>query len=79
MDGTYLKFEYFFFFLRKKKKKKNLKISYFLFLRAYPRLKDAIIHSDKYPELYYQLIKNMRIMYYKYRLVHTDLSEYNLL
>ncbi|GET54542.1 serine/threonine-protein kinase RIO1 [Rhizophagus irregularis DAOM 181602=DAOM 197198] len=46
---------------------------------AYPRLKDAIIHSDKYPELYYQLIKNMRIMYYKYRLVHTDLSEYNLL
>ncbi|PKK65941.1 Serine/threonine-protein kinase Rio1 [Rhizophagus irregularis] len=46
---------------------------------AYPRLKDAVINSDKYPELYYQLIKNMRTMYHKCRLVHADLSEYNLL
>ncbi|RIA92901.1 RIO1 family-domain-containing protein [Glomus cerebriforme] len=46
---------------------------------AYPRLKDAVINVDKYPELYYQLIKNMRTMYHKCRLVHADLSEYNLL
>ncbi|CAG8586421.1 11197_t:CDS:10 [Funneliformis caledonium] len=46
---------------------------------AYPRLKDAVIHSDKYPELYYQLVKNMRTMYHKCRLVHADLSEYNIL
>ncbi|PKY44960.1 hypothetical protein RhiirA4_515303 [Rhizophagus irregularis] len=46
---------------------------------AYPRLKDAVIHSDKYPELYYQLIKNMIIMYHKCRLIHADLNEYNLL
>ncbi|CAG8524879.1 1921_t:CDS:2 [Scutellospora calospora] len=35
---------------------------------AYPRLKDAIISSYKYPELYYQLVKNMRTMYHKCRL-----------
>ncbi|KAF0526046.1 RIO1-domain-containing protein [Gigaspora margarita] len=46
---------------------------------AYPKLKDAVINSDKYPELYYQLVKNMRTMYHTCRLVHADLSEYNLL
>ncbi|CAG8582934.1 3836_t:CDS:10 [Acaulospora morrowiae] len=46
---------------------------------AYPRLKDAIIGSEKYPELYYHLVKNMRTMYHTCRLVHADLSEYNLL
>ncbi|CAG8438453.1 1593_t:CDS:2 [Diversispora eburnea] len=46
---------------------------------AFPRLKDAVINSDKYPELYYQIIKNMRTMYHTCRLVHADLSEYNLL
>ncbi|CAG8485520.1 8143_t:CDS:2 [Paraglomus occultum] len=46
---------------------------------AYPRLKDANIGAAKYPELYYQLIKYMRIMFHKCRLVHADLSEYNLL
>ncbi|CAB4399086.1 unnamed protein product [Rhizophagus irregularis] len=40
---------------------------------AYPILKDAVINSDKYPELYYQLIKNMGTMYHKCRLVHADL------
>ncbi|RGB38141.1 hypothetical protein C1646_756078 [Rhizophagus diaphanus] len=43
------------------------------------KIKDAVIHPDKYPELYYQLIMNMIIMYHKCRLVHADLSEYNLL
>ncbi|CAI2181788.1 15395_t:CDS:10 [Funneliformis geosporum] len=46
---------------------------------AYPKLKDAVINADKYPELYYQLVKVMRIMYHKCRLVHADLSEYNIL
>ncbi|RHZ86969.1 hypothetical protein Glove_41g103 [Diversispora epigaea] len=46
---------------------------------AFPRLKDAVINSDKYPELYHQIIKNMRTMYHTCRLVHADLSEYNLL
>ncbi|CAO3622455.1 unnamed protein product [Cunninghamella blakesleeana] len=46
---------------------------------AYPRLKDAQIESSKYPNLYYQLIKNVRKMYQVCKLVHADLSEYNLL
>ncbi|RUO96953.1 RIO1 family-domain-containing protein [Jimgerdemannia flammicorona] len=46
---------------------------------AYPRLKDAQIDDDKYPDLYYQLVKNMRTMYHECRLVHADLSEYNIL
>ncbi|RUS21724.1 hypothetical protein BC937DRAFT_91695 [Endogone sp. FLAS-F59071] len=51
----------------------------FICSRAYPRLKDAQIDDDKYPDLYYQLIKNMRTMYHECRLVHADLSEYNIL
>ncbi|CAO3674834.1 unnamed protein product [Umbelopsis vinacea] len=46
---------------------------------AYPRLKDAQIESSRYPGLYDQLIKNVRIMYQVCRLVHADLSEYNIL
>ncbi|ORY93650.1 RIO1 family-domain-containing protein [Lobosporangium transversale] len=46
---------------------------------AYPRLKDAQIDVDRYPALYFQLIKYMRIMYQTCRLVHADLSEYNIL
>ncbi|KAI9015721.1 RIO1 family-domain-containing protein [Phycomyces nitens] len=46
---------------------------------AYPRLKDAQIEQSKYASLYYQLIKNVRTMYQVCRLVHADLSEYNLL
>src|SRR6202000_753657 len=30
---------------------------------AYPRLKDAQIDADRYPSLYFQLVKYMRIMY----------------
>ncbi|KAG2209004.1 hypothetical protein INT45_004659 [Circinella minor] len=46
---------------------------------AYPRLKDAQIDSSRYPALYYQLIKNVRTMYQVCKLVHADLSEYNIL
>ncbi|KAF9905035.1 Serine/threonine-protein kinase RIO1 [Linnemannia zychae] len=46
---------------------------------AYPRLKDAQIDTDRYPSLYFQLVKYMRIMYQTCHLVHADLSEYNIL
>ncbi|KAI7860464.1 RIO1 family-domain-containing protein [Circinella umbellata] len=46
---------------------------------AYPRLKDAQIDNSRYPALYYQLIKNVRTMYQVCKLVHADLSEYNIL
>ncbi|RKP06350.1 RIO1 family-domain-containing protein, partial [Thamnocephalis sphaerospora] len=46
---------------------------------AYPRLKDASIPASRYPELYRQLVKNMRTLYQVCRLVHADLSEYNIL
>ncbi|ORZ09294.1 RIO1 family-domain-containing protein [Absidia repens] len=46
---------------------------------AYPRLKDAQIEASRYPKLYYQLIKNVRTMYQVCKLVHADLSEYNIL
>lgn len=44
-----------------------------------PRLKDADIDPDEYPHLYRQLLAYMRILYQKCRLVHADLSEYNIL
>ncbi|KAJ2788352.1 Serine/threonine-protein kinase rio1, partial [Coemansia helicoidea] len=46
---------------------------------AYPRLKDAVIPQSRYPQLYYQLVRDMRILYTVCRLVHADLSEYNIL
>ncbi|CAO3653406.1 unnamed protein product [Mucor hiemalis] len=46
---------------------------------AYPRLKDAQIETSRYPSLYYQLVKNVRTMYQVCKLVHADLSEYNIL
>ncbi|KAJ2743938.1 Serine/threonine-protein kinase rio1 [Coemansia sp. BCRC 34301] len=46
---------------------------------AYPRLKDAIVPPNRFPELYYQLVRDMRVMYAVCKLVHADLSEYNIL
>ncbi|KAJ1551324.1 Serine/threonine-protein kinase RIO1 [Nowakowskiella sp. JEL0078] len=47
---------------------------------AAPRLKDAVIDdAEDYRDLYFQLIKIMWIMYRRCRLVHADLSEYNIL
>lgn len=48
-----------------------------------PRLKDVKLEGDdaeeRWKSLYTQLIGYMRILYQKCRLVHADLSEYNLL
>ncbi|ORX69233.1 RIO1-domain-containing protein, partial [Linderina pennispora] len=46
---------------------------------AYPRLKDAKIPQSRFPMLYLQLVRDMRIMYHVCKLVHADLSEYNIL
>ncbi|PKI84419.1 non-specific serine/threonine protein kinase [Malassezia vespertilionis] len=48
---------------------------------ASPRLKDAEPHipADAWPRLYCQLMASVRRMYHQCRLVHADLSEYNIL
>jgi RIO kinase 1 len=47
--------------------------------RASKRLKDADIDTDELRELYAELLVAMRWMFRRCRLVHTDLSEYNIL
>eukprot|EP01012_Entosiphon_sulcatum_P062201 TRINITY_DN883_c0_g1_i2.p1 TRINITY_DN883_c0_g1~~TRINITY_DN883_c0_g1_i2.p1 ORF type:complete len:517 (-),score=77.12 TRINITY_DN883_c0_g1_i2:32-1582(-) len=44
-----------------------------------PRLKDAPLDDDKWGRCYLQIIHLMREMYHKCKLVHADLSEYNIL
>lgn len=44
-----------------------------------PRLKDTQLSTERHAALYAQLIGFMRTMYHQCRLVHADLSEYNLL
>ena len=46
---------------------------------AAPRLKDANLSKSKCREVYRELVIHMRTMYQKCKLVHGDLSEYNLL
>ena len=46
---------------------------------AAPRLKDARLNADQYGECYYELVKMMRKLWQECKLVHGDLSEYNLL
>lgn len=47
---------------------------------AYPRLRDAQVSGDdEWRDLYIQLLGLMRRMYQVCRLVHADLSEYNIL
>ncbi|KAK2978797.1 hypothetical protein RJ640_014084 [Escallonia rubra] len=46
---------------------------------AAPRLKDAALSLDKLRECYMELIMEMRTLYQKCKLVHGDLSEYNIL
>lgn len=47
--------------------------------RASPRLKDAQIEASEYPVLYQELMLNIRRMFHQCKLVHADLSEYNIL
>ena len=47
--------------------------------RASPRLKDADIDKSVYPSLYEELILNVRKLFHQCKLVHADLSEYNIL
>lgn len=52
----------------------------FTYFRAAPRLKDAEIHSqEEYRSLYKQLLIQIWKLYHLCRLIHADLSEYNLL
>ncbi|KAL2097395.1 hypothetical protein ACEWY4_006602 [Coilia grayii] len=44
-----------------------------------PLLKNAVLSESKARELYLQVIQNMRKMYQEARLVHADLSEFNML
>eukprot|EP00300_Choanocystis_sp_HF-7_P034595 c47451_g1_i1.p1 GENE.c47451_g1_i1~~c47451_g1_i1.p1 ORF type:complete len:282 (-),score=62.58 c47451_g1_i1:427-1176(-) len=44
-----------------------------------PRLRDAKLNAEKHQQCYIEVIKTMRIMFHKCRLVHADLSEYNIL
>ena len=44
-----------------------------------PKLKDTHLSEGKARELYYDCIIHVRNMYHKCRLVHADLSEYNIL
>ncbi|KAG8389778.1 hypothetical protein BUALT_Bualt01G0013900 [Buddleja alternifolia] len=46
---------------------------------AAPRLKDADLSLDKLRESYVEMIMAMRTLYQKCKLVHGDLSEYNIL
>ncbi|XP_042942383.1 serine/threonine-protein kinase rio1-like isoform X2 [Carya illinoinensis] len=45
---------------------------------AAPRLKDAVLSHDRLRE-YVEMIIVMRTLYQKYKLVHVDLREYNIL
>ena len=45
----------------------------------YPKLKDAQLNETKWRELYMDCILSVRTMYAKSKLVHADLSEYNML
>ncbi|KAH9329491.1 hypothetical protein KI387_001599 [Taxus chinensis] len=46
---------------------------------AAPRLKDAALSEEKLRESYVEVIMMMRTLYQKCKLVHGDLSEYNIL
>ncbi|KAK1294542.1 hypothetical protein QJS10_CPA16g00969 [Acorus calamus] len=46
---------------------------------AAPRLKDAALSEEKLRECYMEIITMMRTFYQKCKLVHGDLSEYNIL
>ncbi|XP_018329043.1 serine/threonine-protein kinase RIO3 [Agrilus planipennis] len=44
-----------------------------------PKLKNATLDECEYEDAYHQVIENMKILYQKAKLIHADLSEYNIL
>ncbi|KAK3129643.1 hypothetical protein QOZ80_6BG0482740 [Eleusine coracana subsp. coracana] len=46
---------------------------------AAPRFKDVALSDDKLRESYFEIVTTMRKLYQKCKLVHGDLSEYNIL
>ena len=54
-------------------------LSLILFFRAAPRLKDAELLESQIQLLYIEMLSMMRTIFKKCRLVHADLSEYNIL
>lgn len=48
-------------------------------IRPAPLLKNAVLSESKARELYLQVVQNMRRMFQDARLVHADLSEFNML
>ena len=61
--------------------KRNVLVMKFLGAEGWPapRLKDAGLSSRRLQQCYWQVVRNMRVMFHKCRLVHGDLSEYNML
>ncbi|CAH1398002.1 unnamed protein product [Nezara viridula] len=61
--------------------KSNVLVMSFLGTNGWPspKLKDAVLNSSKACRLYRDCIRMMWVMYNKCKLVHADLSEYNLL
>ena len=51
----------------------------FYTFRAAPKLKDVELSESRARELYLQVIHMMRAMYQQCKLVHADLSEFNML
>ena len=47
--------------------------------RPAPKLKDVDVSESKARELYLQCIQMMRVMFHESKLVHADLSEFNML
>ena len=47
--------------------------------KAAPRLRDAELSSDKMAKAYHDCLVCMRVLYQRCKLVHGDLSEYNML
>ena len=59
----------------------NVLVMEFLGVNGWPSplLKEVSLSDSRWRELYTDMVRNMRILYQKCKLVHADLSEYNLI